>query len=44
MDCRKFFELRLTDDGLDFETTSMMEYAPYLVNTKSTWDPCYDYT
>ena len=31
LNCRKFFELRLTDDGTDFETTSMMEFAPYLV-------------
>jgi hypothetical protein len=31
LNCRKFFELRLTDDGTDYETTAMMEYAPYLV-------------
>lgn len=28
---RKFFELRLAEDGSDYETTSLMEYAPYLV-------------
>jgi hypothetical protein len=28
---RKFFELRMSDDGNYYETTSLMEYAPYLV-------------
>ena len=28
---RKLFELKSTEDGTDYETSSMMEFAPYLV-------------
>ena len=33
---RKFFELRLNKDWSDYETTSLMEYPPYIVFS-NTW-------
>jgi hypothetical protein len=35
LNCRKFFELKLNQDGTDYETTAMMEYAPYLVRSNN---------
>ena len=36
LNCRKFFELQLNKSGDDYETTSLMEYPPYIVFS-NTW-------
>ena len=36
LNARKFFEFRLDDEGQFYETTSLMEYPPYIVFS-NTW-------
>ena len=36
LNARKFFEFQLNKDSSDYETTSLMEYPPYIVFS-NTW-------
>ena len=36
LNARKFFEFQLNHDNTDYETTSLMEYPPYIVFS-NTW-------